>query len=280
MFKFSLLAMLLASGIICTACGGEEEKSESAIRLPEREVTWVRKQEVKKTSDAAIAGDQQSSSEIPINDALAKKLQQAASAGETGAIKDLASCLSHVKRFDTIRTAVQKGGGMWHAFERNPKTKTYSNNGMQLDSQTNKMVFALKHLCKTAKGKPMDPMEQWVDQNLKTIGEEAAMEKFSDVANKGDAETWVKHVEQARKDQTRTVDYKRIEQLINRTAPLINLYEELSKRPVEDAAVNAFLSDSVTLLNGVNQFITGDKVMIMALTEEDSVPFYNLESEM
>jgi hypothetical protein len=49
---------------------------------------------------------------------------------------------------------------------------------------------------------------------------------------------------------------------------------------MDDAATQAFLSDSVTLLSGVNDFITGDQFMVMALTEDDSVPFYNLESEM
>lgn len=280
MLKFSLMALLLATGFILSACGGEEEKTMSAIRLPEREVTWVRKQEVRKTRDAALSGDRQKSSEIPLNESLVEKLKQAASAAGTGSVKDRTSCLASVKRLDIKRTGVQKAGGMWHAFERNSESKPYSNNGMQIDSQTNKMVFALEHLCKTAEGKPMEPMEQWVDHNLKTMGKEAAIEKFSDIANKGDAETWVEHLEVAKKNENRTVDYQTIEKLINRAEPLVNLYEELSKRPVDDASVQAFLSDSVTLLSSVNQFITGDKILVMALKEDNSAPFYNLESEM
>ena len=98
MFKISLMALLLVTGFIAPACGGEEEKVESAIRLPEREVTWVRKQEVRKTRDAALSGDRQKSSEIPLNDALVEKLKQAASAAGAGSVKDRTSCLASVKR--------------------------------------------------------------------------------------------------------------------------------------------------------------------------------------
>ncbi len=277
MFKISLMAILLVTGFFASACGGEEEKAETAIRLPEREVTWVRKQAVRKSS---LSGNRQNSTDIPLNESLVEKLKKATSAAGTGSVTDQKSCLAGVKRLDVKRTAVQKAGGMWHAFERSSETRPHSSNGMQLDSQTNKMVFALAYLCRTATGKPMDPMEQWVDYNMKTMGKEAAINKFSDIANRGDAESWVEHLEVAKKNVKRTVDYQTIEKLINRAEPLVNLYEELSKRPIDDAETQAFLSDSVTLLNSLNQFITSDKILVMAVKEDDSAPYYNLESEM
>lgn len=281
MSKFSrLMAIMMATGFILTACGGEEGNAESSIRLPDREVTWVRKKDVRKTDSQNTTGKGKSSSTIQINNALTVKLEKDAAAGKTGVVIDEASCLARVITLDKTRMAVQKAGGMWHAFERNSESRPYSNNGMQLDSQTNRMVYALAHLCKTSKGVPMDPMEQWMDHNLKTIGEEASMQKFSDVANEGDAKTWVEHLDKARKNVDRKVDYQTIEKMINRAEPMINTYAELMAKPTGDAEMQAFISNGVTLLKSLKHFINGDKILVMAVQEDDSAPFYNLESEM
>ena len=41
----------------------------------------------------------------------------------------------------------------------------------------------------------------------------------------------------------------------------------------------AFLSNAVTLLKSLKNFITGDKVLVMALNEDDMAPFYDLYSD-
>ena len=110
------------------------------------------------------------------------------------------------------------------------------------------------------------------------LGAGVAVDQFSDISNMGDAETWVDHLGRVRNDVDRQVDYHTIEKMINRAEPLVNTYEELMQRPTDDAAKQAFLSIAVTLLKSLNQFITSDKVLVMALKEDDLAPFYNLYS--
>ena len=51
------------------------------------------------------------------------------------------------------------------------------------------------------------------------------------------------------------------------------LYEELLARKVSAGNVDAFLSDAVTLLSVVNDFLAQDKNLVMAANEDDMIPF-------
>ena len=278
MILIRAVAVALAVMIALAACAQEEE--HAALRLPKKEATWVRTEKVKTTKDELLARKDGVKFEIPVNEELEKKLVQAGTSGRSAKVSDKDSCLSRTRPLDNQRTAVQKAGGMWHAFERNPQTKSHSDHGMQLDSQTNKLVFALMHLCKTAKGIPLDAMEQWVRESVKTHGEKQAIENFADMANEGDAKVWIEQAKIAKQNESRSVDYKTIAQLIDRAEPLIGFYTELMQRNVDDGTADAFLSDSITLLKLINSLITGDRTLVMALKEDESDPFYNLESEM
>ena len=61
---------------------------------------------------------------------------------------------------------------------------------------------------------------------------------------------------------------------------LMDLYEDLSTRPVDEKSMNAFLSDSVTLLKVLNEFVHMDQVMAMALKEDTSVPYHHEDQDM
>ena len=61
---------------------------------------------------------------------------------------------------------------------------------------------------------------------------------------------------------------------------VIDLYEELAKRPVDKKSMNAFLSDSFTLLEVLKEFIHTDKIMVMALNEDTQVPFHRKDQGM
>ena len=76
---------------------------------------------------------------------------------------------------------VQREGGAWSMFERSSLIKSYSDNGMQIDSNMNKLVFSLRHLCKTAQGVPQNDLAIKVNSIIDQMGKEKAREHFEEV---------------------------------------------------------------------------------------------------
>jgi len=277
---FVMGALLLLVMAALPACA-DEVSEEPTVQLPPREHTWVRKETVKKTKDAFFAKHDTAQQKIPLNEELAKKLTAAQSAKVKGSVKDTASCLALLQPLDVKRTAVQKAGGMWGAFERAPEVRSYSEKGMQIDSRINKLIFALGHLCKTAKGLPQDNIARVISHKVAEMGKEAVTREFVDLGKADkDIELWLNHAEYWRKNQKRDLDYKSIEGLMAQSTPLIDLYEELTRRQVDANSKQAFLSDAVTLLETVKKLSSTDKYMVLALSEEKEAPYENLDPDM
>ncbi len=275
MFKFAVVCFALA---VLTAGCDEDETAMGPVKMPKKESTWVRTEKVETTKEEVFSGKKRSPADIPIDENLAKELQQVKSSGNQIRVTDGKTCLARVAVLDKKRTAVQHAGGAWNAFERNPGLKLYSMNGMQLDSHINKVVFALNHLCRTAKGVPLNEMAATISKKIEEKGEEAVKQEFAELReDKTDVKNWIEYAEFAKANETREVSYETIEKLVDWSAPLIGLYEDLSKRTVDDNSAPSFLSDAVTLLHVLKKFLSGDPSMIMALREDTAVPFEDLQ---
>ncbi len=272
-----LLVVVMATLPACA----EEVSEEPAVQLPPREHTWVRKETVKKTKDVFFAKQDESLANIQINQELAKKLTETQSSKVTGSVKDTASCLALLKPLDIKRTAVQQAGGMWGAFERSPEVRASSEIAMQTDSRINKLIFALGHLCKTAKGLPQNNIARIISYKISEKGKEAVTQEFLDLGEaKEDIEAWLEYAAYWQKNQKRDLDYKSIEGLMAQSVSLIDLYEELTKRQVDATSKQAFLSDAVTLLETVKKLSSTDQYIVLALNEEKAAPYENLDPDM
>ena len=271
-FRLIIFTGYLISVGFLSACNGVEEAKGPVIQ-PKKEATWVRTEKVQTTKEEVFSGKGKTLAEVPINTSLAEKL--ATEKLSSTLITDKVSCLARLNPLDLRRTAVQKSGGMWHAFERNADLKDYSFNGMQLDSNTNKMIFSLKYLCETAQGVPLNDLAIELNQLIKAHGREKT-EKILNARGQHpkDIEKLLNYEEFARKVNKRKIDLTIIGPRFSRAERLIDLYEELSKRSVDKKSMNTFLSDSVTLLKVLNEFIRSDQIMVMALNEDTQVPFH------
>ena len=114
---------------------------------PKKEATWVRTEKVRTTKEEVFSGKKNVLAEIPINVALEERIVNNKYTDPI-IVSDKASCHTRLNPLDERRTAIQKAGGMWHAFERNSNSKPYSFHGMQLDSITNKIFFSLSDCIK------------------------------------------------------------------------------------------------------------------------------------
>jgi hypothetical protein len=275
-----LLGVLFVIVLAALPACAEEVVEEPAVQLPPREHTWVRKETVKKTT-GVFSDQDETRPKISVNEALAKKLTAGNSVGAKGSVKDSATCLALLKPLDVKRTAVQEAGGMWSAFERSSDIRSYSEHGMQIDSRINKLIFALRHLCKTAKGLPQNNIARVISGKVSEKGKEAVVEEFRGLGKAPkDIDIWLEYAEYWQKNQKRDLDYNSIEGLMARSTPLIDFYEELTKRQVDANNKQGFLSDAVTLLDIIKKLSSNDEYITLALKEEKDAPYENLDPDM
>ena len=159
-------------------------------------------------------------------------------------------------------------------FERSALIKVYSNTGMQIDSNMNKLVFSLRHLCKTAQGVPQNALALKVNALIDQMGKEKTREHYTEVVGEApeDVELWLKHAEFSKKNVTRKVPYSEIQELILKTQPLIKLYRNLWDRKIDESNKDEFLSDSITLLAVIKTRMANEPRVVMAMKEDTEAP--------
>ena len=278
MIRFAILTGYLVSVTVLFACGGAEEGKGPVIQ-PKKEATWVRTEKVQTTTEEIFSNAEKKLAEIPINTSLVAKI----TTKKPGLIvtTDVVSCLDRLESLDLRRTLVQKFGGMWGAFERNVGSKPYSFYGMQLDSNVNKMVFSLRYLCQTSEGVPLNNVAIEFKKLMQDHGREEAVKiLLSRGEHPEDIEVFLNYEEFARKIRERKIDFKVINPRLDQAELLIDLYEELSNKSIDEQSTDTFLSSSVTLLKVMNEFLQTDQMMVMALNEDGSVPYHHIDQDM
>jgi hypothetical protein len=278
MIRFAILTGYLVSVTVLFACGGAEEGKGPVIQ-PKKEATWVRTEKVQTTTEEIFSNAEKKLAEIPINTSLVAKI----TTKKPGLIvtTDVVSCLDRLESLDLRRTLVQKFGGMWGAFERNVGSKPYSFYGMQLDSNVNKMVFSLRYLCQTSEGVPLNNVAIEFKKLMQDHGREEAVKiLLSRGEHPEDIEVFLNYEEFARKIRERKIDFKVINPRLDQAELLIDLYEELSNKSIDEQSTDTFLSNSVTLLKVMNEFLQTDQMMVMALNEDGLVPYHHIDQDM
>ena len=278
MIRFAILTGYLVSVTVLFACGGAEEGKGPVIQ-PKKEATWVRTEKVQTTTEEIFSNAEKKLAEIPINTSLVAKI----TTKKPGLIvtTDVVSCLDRLESLDLRRTLVQKFGGMWGAFERNVGSKPYSFYGMQLDSNVNKIVFSLRYLCQTSEGVPLNNVAIEFKKLMQDHGREEAVKiLLSRGEHPEDIEVFLNYEEFARKIRERKIDFKVINPRLDQAELLIDLYEELSNKSIDEQSTGTFLSNSVTLLKVMNEFLQTDQIMVMALNEDGLVPYHHIDQDM
>ena len=263
-----IILCLSVAGVLVMSCSPEAAQDEP-MQMPFKENTWVRKEEIKKTKSFMFSTGEKLA--LPIDDRLIKKLNTISTSNSS--INSEEECLSQANALDKRRMVVQKRGGAWHVFERVAEAKIYSDYGMQIDSQLNRLVFSLKHICRGAKGMPLDAWGTNKVEELKKYGKEKMRKVYIDLGNPpADVDIWVAYAERALESRKRNIPYSEIGESILRTENLVNLYEELSLRKVDEASLNTFYSDASTLLDVIKNSLKSDPRVALAIQEDNLLP--------
>lgn len=273
---------VLLAGILVSGCGGggdgEDVVEKSSFQMPIKENTWVRKETVRKTKDDFFASAGKKTIEVPVDSTLADKLKTPASLS----INTQEECLQQANSLDETRTEVQKRGGLWGAYERVMKAKPYSDYGMQLDSQTNRLVFSLQHICKNSQEIQLAGWGTATVRRYESMGKEGFRNYFIKLGEvPGDIDIWVRFAEFAIQSKNRKVPYSKIGESLAQAKILVDLYDDLSQRKLEDAStLQTFLTEGSTLLSVINDSFTTDPQLVLALQDEEILPFEGLKGEM
>lgn len=170
---------------------------------------------------------------------------------------------------------------MWHAFERNEDLRLFSDTGFQIDSNMNKLFFSLRYLCNTAKGVPLTGLAITVNRMIDDRGAEGARRHMIALGNPVPvAEEWIAYAQEARKLSQRNIPYAEVAQLVAETRPLIDLYQQLQKRKVDDSNRQRFLVEAVTILDVIKSRMSGENHLTMARNEDLKVPYEKFRNEM
>jgi len=230
-------------------------------------------EDAEQTRNAYLSKEDKASRKISIDESLQKTLLTEATT-PNGVVTDEASCKKTLRPLEEKRKTLQYHGGMWHVFERSPEIRPFSNTGMQIDSNFNKIAQALQHLCSTANGVPKSPIARMIADIIKERGgKEGAREHLIDMGRaKKDIEIWFHYEEAAEKATTRKVSYETIEGLMRKFQTLLNGYENLYNQKVTAAVKDRYLSQTKTLLTVINDSLAKVPEFSMALAEEMAEP--------
>ena len=280
MFKKRCLQITLCialPGIFVSGCSAEPV-DEAPLQMPFKENTWVRKETLTKSSAQISESSYKTLPALPVDASLAKKLRTISASSPE--VKNEKDCLAQANALDKRRTAVQERGGVWHIFESVMEIKEYTNYGMQLDSQMNRLVHSLKHLCRSTKGMPLNGWGREKVEQLQNFGKEKMREnyiKLGDAA--GDVDLWIKFAELAIESKKRNIPFTKVRESLSRSANMVALYEGLSLRKVDGANKQSYYSEASTLLSAINDSFKSDPNIAMAIEDENLLSHSDLEAD-
>ena len=152
MFKIRCLQFILCvvlTGIFVSGpSAGPVDEAPLQMSIKENHYDTLRK--MNKSSAQISEISYETLPTLPIDASLKKKLNTISTS--SAEVKNEQDCLALSNELDKRRTAVQERGGLWHIFESFKEINEYTNYGMQLDSQMNRLVLSLKYLCRATKG--------------------------------------------------------------------------------------------------------------------------------
>ncbi|MBT7521188.1 MAG: hypothetical protein HN646_02830, partial [Nitrospina sp.] len=174
----------------------------------------------------------------------------------------------------------QERGGLWHIFESVKEIKEYTNYGMQLDSQMNRLVLSLKHLCRATKGMPLNGWGREKVEQLQKWGKEKMREKYLALGDsEGDIEIWVKYAEIAIESKKRNIPFSKVRESISRSENMVTMYEELSLRKVNEDNKKSFYLEASTLLGAIKDSFKSDPNIALAIEDENLLSHTDLEAD-
>ena len=162
------------------------------------------------------------------------------------------------------------------------KAKPYSDYGMQLDSQTNRLVFSLQYICENSQEIQLGGWGTDVVHKFESMGKEGFRNYFISLGEvTGNIDRWVRFAEFVIQSKNRKIPYSKIGKSLAQAKTLVARYEDLSQRIIEDgSSLQTFLTEGSTLLSVINESFMNDPQLVLAIQDEEILPFDDIKGEM
>ena len=280
MFKIRCVQFFLCvvlTGVFVSGSSAEPV-DEAPLQMSIKENHYGTLKKMTKSSAQISEATNKAMPTLPIDTTLEKKLKTISSSSPE--VKNEQDCLAQANELDKRRTVVQERGGLWHIFESVKKIKEYTNYGIQLDSQMNRLILSLKHLCRATKGMPLNGWGREKVEELQKWGKEKMREKYLALGNaEGDIEIWVKYAENAIESKKRNIPFSQVRESISRSENMVTMYEELSLRKINQDNKKSFYLEASTLLSAIKDSFKSDPNIALAIEEENLLSHTDLEAD-
>ena len=280
MFKIRYLQFILCvvlTGVFVSGSSAEPA-DEAPLQMSIKENHYDTLRKMTKSSAQISEASYETLPALPIDTSLEKKLKTISTSNPE--VKNKQDCLAQANELDKRRTVVQERGGLWHIFESVKEIKEYTNYGMQLDSQMNRLVLSLKYLCRATKGMPLNGWGREKVEQLQKWGKEKMREKYLALGDaEGDIEIWVKYAEIAIESKKRNIPFSQLRGSISRSKNMVTMYEELSLRKINEDNKKSFYLEASTLLSAIKDSLKSDPNIALAIKEENLLSHTDLEAD-
>jgi hypothetical protein len=280
MFKIGYLLFILCAMLtgIFVSGSSAEPVDEAPLQMSIKENHYGTLKKMTKSSAQISKTSYETLPALPIDASLKKKLKTISTSSPE--VKNEQDCLAQANELDKRRTVVQERGGLWHIFESVKEIKEYTNYGMQLDSQMNRLVLSLKHLCRATKGMPLNGWGREKVEELQKWGKEKMREKYLALGNaEGDIEIWIKYAENAIESKNRNIPFSQVRKSISRSENMVTIYEELSLQKINAGNKKSFYLEASTLLSAIKDSFKSDPNIALAIEEENLLSHTDLEAD-
>ncbi|MZH02331.1 MAG: hypothetical protein F3745_02715 [Nitrospinae bacterium] len=271
-----ILCVVLTGVFVSRSFAGTVDETPFQMSIKENHFETLRnmtksRAQVSETSNETLPS-------LPIDASLKKKLKTISASSPE--VKNERDCLAQANELDKRRTVVQERGGLWHIFESVKEIKQYTNYGMQLDSQMNRLVFSLKYLCRATKGMPLNGWGREKVAQFQKWGKAKMREKYLALGNaEGDIEKWIKYAEIAIESKKRNIPFSQVRESMSRSENMVTMYEELSLRKINKNNKNSFYLEASTLLSAIKDSFKSDPNIALAIEEENLLSHTDLEAD-
>ena len=280
MFKIRCLQFFLCVVLTGVFVSGSSAESvdEAPLQMSIKENHYGTLEKMTKSSAQISETSYETLPALPVDASLKKKLKTISTSSPE--VKNEQDCLAQANELDKRRTAVQERGGLWHIFESVKEIKEYTNYGMQLDSQMNRLVLSLKHLCRATKGMQLNGWGREKVEELQKLGKEKMRQKYLAFGDaEGDIEIWVKYAEVAIESKKRNIPFSKVRESISRSENMVTMYEELSLRKINEDNKQSFYLEASTLLSAIKDSFKSDPNIALAIEEENLLSHTDLEAD-
>ena len=166
---------------------------------------------------------------------------------------------------------------MWAVFEKHKILREESSKAIQLDSKIQQLVWLLSYLCETAEGVPFNELAVYLTESLKEKSKPQFKQELIILGKtESEIDIWFTFSDTSLKNKIRKLNAETIYNCIQKAAPLIQRYKQLTEEITPSPDMKQIESVD-KLYREIEQLESSDSYLAQALLETSQVPYWDID---